>query len=264
MKSIYQAKRYKIKDIQRQSNNNIMLRIKTKINPSPGQFVEVSIPGIGESPISTASYNKKILDLNVQVVGNVTEALAKMRIGQKIHLRGPYGTSYPLEQLKGENLILVAGGCGVAPLRAVIEYLKERRLDYKEIHLFFGFRSPKDILFKEEMKEWKSLYHLNLSVDKAPEENPFNCPVGFVTQILEEADISADNSSILLCGPPVMMDKSITILENKGFSTDKMWISLERHMKCSTGKCGHCMVNGKYLCIDGPVFRYDKVKGIDE
>jgi len=264
MNSIYQAKRYKITDVVEQTGDNIMLRIKTRLNPKPGEFVEVSIPGIGEVPISSASYNNKVLDLNIRIVGNVTEAISKLKKGDKIHLRGPYGKGYPIDELKGKNLILIAGGCGLAPLRGIIEYIDQHRLDYREIYLFFGFRSPDDVLFKDEIREWEEVYHMNLSVDEAMGENPFNCPVGFVTGILEKAELPVNNTEVLMCGPHVMMEKSIRILENKGFHDNKIWVSFERHMKCTTGKCGHCMINGMYVCIDGPVFRYDEVKGVDE
>ncbi|MBC8495301.1 FAD/NAD(P)-binding protein [archaeon] len=262
--SLYKLKKYLIKDVIKQTNDNTMIRIQTNLNPIPGQFVQVSIPGIGEAPISSASYNKKELDLNFRVVGSVTEALNKFKKGDKVYLRGPYGNGYPMEKFKGQNLILVGGGCGVAPLRGIIEYIDKHREDYKHVELFFGFRTPSDVLFKNEVLEWSKRYNLNLSVDKAPEENLFHCPVGFVTQILERVNISNENSSVLMCGPPIMIDKSIEIIKQKGFTDEQIWVSLERHMKCCTGKCGHCMINGKYVCSDGPVFRYDEVKSIDE
>lgn len=260
----YQSKQYRIKKLLPQTEDNIMFRIKTDINPMPGQFVEVSIPGIGEAPISSASYSKSILDLNVRVVGNVTEAMIRLKKGEKIYLRGPFGKGYPMKELEGKNLILVGGGCGVAPLRGLIEYLDAHRLAYKEVTLFFGYRTPDDILFKDEVDKWKGRYQLFMSIDKPAKENPFNCPVGFVTEILQKAELSTEESVVLMCGPPIMMTKTAEILARKGFSEDQIWVSLERHMKCSTGKCGHCMVNEKYVCIDGPVFRYDEVKNLDE
>ncbi|NQU97920.1 FAD/NAD(P)-binding protein [Candidatus Woesearchaeota archaeon] len=262
--SIFQAKRYRIKEVLPQTDDNVMLRVKTRLNPQPGQFVEVSIPGVGEAPISSASCNNEFLDLNVRIVGAVTEAITKMKKGEQVHLRGPYGRGYPMDYLRGKNIVLVGGGCGVAPLRGIIEFIDKHRMDYKEIYLFFGFRSPADVLFKDEIDDWSKKYNLNMSVDKAPEDNPFNCSVGFVTKLLENAELSTDNTEVLTCGPSIMIDKCIDILKSKGFSDDKLWESYERHMKCSTGKCGHCMINGKYVCMDGPVFRHDEVKGIDE
>ncbi|MFH1589442.1 MAG: FAD/NAD(P)-binding protein [archaeon] len=261
--NIYQSNLYKVLDVIKQTSDNFLIRIKTNLNPQPGQFVNVSIPGIGEAPISSASYNKKQLDLNVRIVGKVTEAMCKLKKGDKIQLRGPYGKGYPMEKFKGKNLILIGGGCGVAPLRGVIEYLEKNRADYKDIHLFFGYRSPADVLFKDEINGWTKQYQMNLSVDEAVGDNPFNCPVGFVTQILAKADLSKD-AEALMCGPPIMMDKSIAIIKEKSITDEQIWVSLERHMKCCTGKCGHCMVNDKYVCMDGPVFRYDEVKNLDE
>lgn len=264
MSNHYQSKRYRIKEVVKQTDDNILMKIKSKLNPQPGQFVEVSIPGIGEAPISSASYNNKELDLNIRTVGAVTKATSELKKGDKIYLRGPYGNGYPMKEFKGHHLILIGGGCGVAPLKGIIEYIEKNRNDYRDVHLFFGYRSPKDVLFKEEIEEWKQKYHFNLSVDQAAEDNPFNCPVGFVTQILEKTDIPKEGSIVMMCGPPIMMTKTSAILEKKGFSKDQIWVSLERNMKCSHGKCGHCMVHGKYVCIDGPVFRYDEVKDLDE
>ena len=150
---VLQSKRYKIKEVLPQTDDNILFRIKTNLNPEPGQFVQVSIPGVGEAPISTASYNHKILDLNVRLVGSVTKAMARMQKGDKIHLRGPYGRGYPMDYLKGKNLILVGGGCGVAPLRGIIEFVDKNKNDYGNISMFFGFRSPSDVLFKDEIKQ---------------------------------------------------------------------------------------------------------------
>jgi len=261
---IYEPKKYKLLDVIPQTEDNTLFRIKTKLNPQPGQFVEVSIPGIGEAPISSASYSNKLLDLNVRTVGAVTENLMEFKKGEKIHLRGPYGNGYPMDKYKGKNLILIGGGCGVAPLRGILEYVDAHRMDYKDIFIFFGFRTPGDILFKDEISNWNKNYHMFLSVDQAVGDNPFNCPVGFVTQILTDTDIPSKDSEILICGPPIMITKTVEVLKTKGFTDEQVWVSLERNMKCSTGKCGHCMIHGKYVCLDGPVFRYDEVKDIDE
>lgn len=262
--NIYNSKAYTIKEVFKQTSDNYMLRIKTNINPLPGQFVEVSIPGIGEAPMSGASYNNKILDLNIRVVGNVTGAAAKLKKGDKVFLRGPYGKGYPMDELKNKRIILIGGGCGVAPLRGAIEYLDQNRRFYPDVKLFFGFRSPEDVLFKDEIANWSIKFDLNMSVDQAAGDNPFECPVGFVTEILEKADLKPKDSAIFICGPPIMMNGTIEILEKKGFKDEQIWVSLERQMKCCTGKCGRCMVNAKYVCTDGPVFRYDEVRLLDE
>ncbi|MBU0666982.1 MAG: FAD/NAD(P)-binding protein, partial [Nanoarchaeota archaeon] len=255
---------YKILSTSKETADDVFLRIETDINPQPGQFVQVSIPGIGEAPISTASCDENFLDLNIRVVGNVTKAIGNLKKNDYIHLRGPYGRGYPLVDFKGKNIVLIGGGCGVAPLRGVIKYLEKHRKDYDEITMFFGFRTPQDVLFKDEVAVWMKKYNFNMSVDKSPEDNPFFCPVGFVTQILDQTKIETKNTEVLLCGPPIMMDKCVEILKKKKFKDSQLWVSLERHMKCGVGKCGHCMAHGFYVCKDGPVFRYDEVKDITD
>jgi sulfite reductase subunit B len=261
--SILESKAYKIKKVITEASDNKTIVISCDLNPLPGQFVNVSIPGIGEAPISSASCYKNELYLNVRNVGSVTNTIHNMKPGDKIYLRGPYGNGYPMEQLKGKNLLLIGGGCGVAPLRGVLDYIDLHRKDYGEVHMFFGYRSTADVLFEDKLDHWQNNYKLHLSLDQAPKDNPFNCPVGFVTQILEAADFPK-NSEALLCGPPIMINKSVSIIKEKGLNDQEIWVSLERHMKCCTGKCGHCMIHGKYVCTDGPVFRNDEVKNLDE
>ncbi len=261
--NIYNSKQYKILDVIKQTGDNTLLRIKCDLNPMPGQFVNVSIPGIGEAPISSASYNDKLLDLNVRIVGNVTKAMTQLKKGDEIGLRGPYGNGFPMKELKGKDLVLVGGGCGVAPLRGIIEYVDLHRKDYKDVYMFFGYRTPGDILFKDEISGWNDKYKVFLSVDQEVGANPFNCPVGFVTDNLKENKVPS-NAVALMCGPPIMMTKTTEILKEKGLTEKQLYVSLERHMKCCTGKCGHCMVHGQYVCLDGPVFTYDEVKNLDE
>ena len=169
-----------------------------------------------------------------------------------------------MENFKGKDAVIIGGGCGVAPLRGVIEYIGRNRKDFGNVHLFVGFRSPVDILFKREAALWKKSFNFHLSVDKNPENTCFSGEVGFVTDMLEREKIPADNVVAFVCGPPVMMKSVIRMLKAKGFSDEQIWLSAERLMNCAIGLCGHCMIRGKYTCIDGPVFRYDEIKGFDD
>lgn len=262
--NIYEHKLYKILEVIKQTNDNTLYRIACDINPLPGQFVEVSIPGLGEAPISTASYDNKILELNVRTVGNVTFAMTKLKKGSMISLRGPYGVGFPMKSFEGNNLVIIGGGCGAAPMKGVIDYVDKNREKYKDVLVFFGYRTPEDVLFKHHIKGWEEKFLYNMTVDANPNETHIGCPTGFVTKLLDDATFNNENKIVMMCGPEVMMKHSIEVLKKKGFNDDQIFVSLERNMKCCTGKCGHCMIKGTYVCKDGPVFRWDFAKELKE
>lgn len=257
----YIPKPAKILEYHRESPDNYSIILDIKIKHDPGQFVQISVPGIGESPISICSYSGENLKLNIREVGNVTKAIGKMKKNDIVFVRGPYGRGYPMQSLKGNDLVIIGGGCGVAPLKGIIEYIEHHRKDYKDVFLFFGFRSPNDVLFKREMEKWKINYNLNMSVDQLPQGTCFDGRVDFITKLIEEAKLTNDNKVVFLCGPPKMMDITTSILSKKGFNDDQIFVSAERMMYCAMGACCHCMIHEKYCCTDGPVFRYDELKG---
>ncbi|MFA6089396.1 MAG: FAD/NAD(P)-binding protein [Candidatus Woesearchaeota archaeon] len=272
----YVPTKAKILERVQESPDTFTIKIDFKCNHPVSGFVMLSIPGIGECPISICSFSNEYLKLNIREVGNMTRHLSKLQVGETVLVRGPYGKGYPLENLKGNNLIIVGGGCGVAPLKGIIEYVETKRSDFKNVHLVFGFRTPKDILFKKEMEEWKNKYDLLLTVDKNDEtpkesnnkeikqrEACYTGNVGFVTNALKDKNISNENTIAFLCGPPIMIKFVIQILKEKGFHKDQIYLSAERLMNCGVGICGHCMIHGKYTCLDGPVFRYDELEGIE-
>jgi len=214
---------------------------------------------MGEAPISICSFSPKHIQLHVKSVGNVTNALAKLKRGDHLLIRGPYGKGYPMSKLKWNHLLIIGGGSGVAPLKGVVEYIEKHRTDFREVKLYFGFRSPEDILFKDEIERWRENFHVNLSVDKNPNKCHLAGCVGYITELLEKSYITPEKRIALVCGPPMMMKICIDILKEKGFSEDQIYVSYERLMQCGLGVCGHCMIHGKYVCKDGPVFRYDQI-----
>ncbi len=249
-------------DVFKETGDTFSIKLDMKIDHDPGQFVQVSIPGIGECPISICSDSREFIMLNIRAVGNVTKALEKVKAGDVLLVRGPYGKGYLMDRLKGNEIIMVGGGCGIAPLKGIIEYVKNHRDDYRDVHLFFGYRSPKDIIFRRELEDWRNSYNLTMTVDKN-EENVFchDADVGFITDALKNSGLDNENKVVFLCGPPIMMKIAVKILLDKGFHDDQIFVSSERLMYCGIGVCCHCMIRGKYTCVDGPVFRYDEIKG---
>jgi NAD(P)H-flavin reductase len=233
----------------------------------PGQFLEVSIFGKGEAPISISSPSTRLdtLELCVRRAGKVTNTLFEMDRGAVFNIRGPYGRGFPVDKLKGHNLLLIAGGLGLAPLRSLLLYALDRRGDFDDIILMYGTNNPDNVLFKYELLSFydrddiKYLY----SVDR-DDEGIWKQYVGVVTGLFEKATLSPENTYAVLCGPPIMYRFVLQKLLKLGFSKDHIYMSLERMMKCGVGKCGHCAVGDKYCCMDGPVFPYTEIERIEE
>ncbi|MFH1072127.1 MAG: FAD/NAD(P)-binding protein [Nanoarchaeota archaeon] len=257
----YEPKPYTVLDFYRESYDNFTLTVDMKVKHDPGQFFQVSLPGIGECPISICSDSDEFIKLNIREVGNVTKKLAALKKGDTIFVRGPYGRGYPMHLFKGNSLVIIGGGCGVAPLKGIIDYVERHREEYKNVVLFLGYRSPDDILFRRELVEWQQKYHIQVSVDKNLRgEACYNAKEGFITEAVKAAQLDNTNKIAFVCGPPVMMRFTIDILKQKGFHDDQIYISAERLMYCALGICCHCMIHGKFTCLDGPVFRYDEIK----
>lgn len=259
----YLAKQAKIISYRRETPDTFTIKTDFKIKHSPGQFVQLWIPGIGEAPISICSHSEEFTEFHVREAGNVTKHLSKLKKGITILIRGPYGKGYPVDKFHGKSLILVGGGCGVAPLKSVVSYLENHKDHFKEVNMYFGYRSPENICFKEELKKWKKKFNVYLSVDQNPKKIK-GCDVCYITDVLKDAKLVPENKLVFLCGPPIMMEIAIGHLKAKGFLENQIYISAERLMNCAIGVCGHCMINGKYTCMDGPVFRYDEVSGLSD
>jgi len=232
----------------------------------PGNFVEVSILGLGEAPISIASSPTRsgYFELGVRQAGLVTAAIHELVPGDEIGIRGPFGTSFKVEDWHRKDLLLIAGGLGLAPMRSLIQYCEDRRDQFGAVTILYGARSPVDIIFKEELAGWgkSDVFECHSTVDYVPEGMSYGGNVGLITTLIPPLDINPLTTIAVIVGPPVMYKFVIAALKKKGLTEDKIVVSLERHMKCGIGKCGHCTIEHLYCCIDGPVFTLNKLNGL--
>ncbi len=224
----------------------------------PGQFHQLSIPGIGEAPISVSGNDGAGAEHTIRAVGKLTEALCALRPGAQLGVRGPYGRGWPLEELAGAPVVVVAGGIGLAPLREALRQMLADPSRYPAVSLFYGARTPDDLLYTRELLGWvdRPGFHLHTSVDRAGPTWRGN--VGVVTRLLRRATV-AEGASAILCGPEVMMRFTVEALSKLGVPHARQWVTMERHMKCATGTCGRCQYGPYFVCKDGPVFRFDEV-----
>lgn len=225
----------------------------------PGQFFEVSIPKYGEAPISVSGIGKGFIDLTIRRVGKVTEEVFEKYIGDSLLLRGPYGNGFDVSLYQGRELIVIAGGTGLSPVRGVVEYYAEHADERKGMTLISGFKSPKDVLFKDDLAHWKKSMDVILTVDGSDEPTAYN--IGLVTEYIPKLNLSDKSNTVaIVVGPPAMMRFSVQGLLSIGIPEENIWISQERKMCCGLGKCGHCKIGDVYVCLDGPVFNYTKGK----
>jgi sulfite reductase subunit B len=233
----------------------------------PGQFVQVSLPGIGESPISVSSSpNKKgSFDLVVRAVGSVTRAMHRMNVGDKVGIRGPFGTHFPVESdYLGKDLLFICGGIGLVPVRSAIKYVLENRKDFGKVAILFGARTPADRLFTDELAEWARRDDVELfeTVDRGDDSWTGN--TGVITTLMPKVDMDPETSIAIICGPPIMYKFVLIELRKMQIPSSQVYVSLERRMKCGVGKCGHCQINHHYVCLEGPVFKFADVAGLEE
>lgn len=232
----------------------------------PGQFAFVSAFGVGEAPFGLTSTRGRgpVLEFAVNNVGTVTSALHRLGEGDVVGVRGPFGNWFPLDEMKGKNIILLGGGIGGAPLRPVIHTILDNRADYGKLTILWAARLPSLLVFTEEFDDWRSApdTELYLTVDRGDENWTGN--VGLITELLEKVAPSQENAVTITCGPPIMIKFVLLTLGKLGFTPDQMVVTLEAKMKCGVGKCGRCNLGEKFVCTDGPVFSHAEVSGFLE
>ena len=233
----------------------------------PGQFVEVSLFGIGEAPISISSSPSRsngTFEMCVRNVGDVTNAMHQMEPGAMMGIRGPFGQGFPVSKMKGRDVLFAAGGLGLAPLRSLINEVLDQRGSFGRVLILYGTKHPGEILFKDEIAEWSGRedVEFHITVDRGDQDWQGN--VGVITTLFPKVTINPRETVAAICGPPIMYRFVLMELLGKGIPETQIYLSLERRMKCGVGKCGHCQINDLYCCQDGPVFRYADIKGLEE
>lgn len=244
------------------------LRDGSRLDYKPGQFVEVSVFGVGEAPISISSSPTRddSFELGVREVGNVTQALHRLAPGSLVGIRGPFGNGFPVAEVAGHDLLLVAGGTGICPIRSMVQYALDKRSQFGRVILLYGCREPGEQLFHDELKEWRRRHDIELteSVNRCPHGIAWEGKVGIITSFLAELAIDPSRTTAIVVGPPVMYRYVVNECLRKGIAKSQIMLSLERRMKCGMGFCGHCQTGNAYVCLDGPVFSYERLSKLRE
>ena len=232
----------------------------------PGQFVMVELPGYGEVPISISSSTsqKGFIELCIRNAGRVTGVLHRAKRGARLGIRGPFGSHFPMEKMKGHHVLLIAGGLGLAPLRAPIFYVTENRADFKDVHILYGTSEPSQLLFDYQYEQWRRIDGVGLSIIVDRGDENWKGEVGRVTKLLDDIETPMDDTYAIVCGPPVMFKFVCNMLRQGGMPMRRMFVSLERRMHCGMGKCCRCNVGSTYVCLEGPVFDFWTVMNLKE
>lgn len=229
---------------------------------SPGQFNMLYVFGVGEVPISISGdpARPEVVVHTVRAVGVVTRALQKVRKGDRVGLRGPYGTAWPVERAQGHDVVIVAGGIGLAPLRPALYHVLLHRVQHGRVVLLYGARTPRDLLYGRELKEWRGRFDIEVDVTVDRGTSDWRGAVGVVTKLIDRSPFQPESTVAFVCGPEVMIRFSVTALERRGVEASNVYVSMERNMKCAAGLCGHCQLGPLLVCRDGPVFRFDRTQ----
>lgn len=266
MKNLYQPIDVRLEEVKSETSAIKTFRLKTggRIGFKTGQFVELTVPGIGEAPFTPSSNPnvKEEMEITIMKAGYVTGILHELQPGTTLGIRGPYGQGYPIEDFYGKEILIVGGGVGLAPLRSFLLTLFSQLNKFKKVLLRYGARSPADVVYKDLLPEWSKKIDVVTTVDVGAEGWKGN--VGLVTTILKDLPVDCKNAVAIVCGPPIMMKFTTFKLIDQGFKPENIHLSMEKNMSCGLGKCGHCRCGKYYVCKDGPVLTYDKVKDMHD
>lgn len=240
------------------------IELDEELEFSTGQFVQLTVPGVGECPFTPSSKpgRTKNIDVTVMKTGTATEVLHKKKKGSVLWVRGPYGNGFPLDKLRNRELLIVGGGCGMAPLRSLVHEILSDRNSYPRVLMLYGCKTPRDMLYKGAFGGWGDELEIHKTADKA--DSSWDGREGLVTGLFEDIEVDVKKCVAVVVGPPVMMKFSSLELSGMGISDDRIIVSLEKNMSCGFGKCRHCLVGPYYVCKDGPVFEYGEIKDLPD
>lgn len=252
---------YKILSIVKETKQEYTFRVEAPVVPEHGQFMQLSLPRIGEAPISVSAYGDGWMDFTIRAVGKVTDKLFSLKPGDELFLRGPYGKGWPIEDLRRKHLVFIAGGTGLAPVRSLLNKCFDEEEFAKSVHLICGFKNQGSILFTPELTKWKEKFTTVYTLDD--EEIP-DWNQGLVTKFIGDVPFAdyGEDYRVVIVGPPVMMRFAALECVKNGVPDEKIWVSFERKMSCAIGKCGHCRIDETYVCLEGPVFNYTAARNL--
>ena len=260
MENIMLPKPHKVLKIMKETQAEYTFRVEYTGEAAHGQFFMLSIPKVGEAPISVSGKDDDYVEFTIRKVGRLTEGIFGLAPGENLFMRGPYGNSFPIDKFKGKDLLVICGGTGMAPVRTTLNYFYNHPGQCKSVNLIAGFKNLDSVLFTDELEKYKNRFNTWYCLDNM-EAPGFH--KGFVTNYIKEVPISSfEDYNIVIVGPPAMMRFSAQECMNNGAAIEKIWVSFERKMSCAVGKCGHCKINETYVCLEGPVFNYTKAKDL--
>ncbi len=241
----------------------------TELSHKPGQFAQISLFGYGEAPISICNSPTRTgyFEMAIRKTGFLSDKMHSLKKGDNFSIRGPFGSYFDAGLLGGHNLVLISGGCGLAPMRSLIQYCEDNREEFESIHILHGARSPEAIMFKPEVQGWQDseMFNCQLTVDSNPPDSDdcYKGHTGWITELVEPLEMDSENTVAVIVGPPVMYKPVIEKLSQKGLTDFQIIVSLERYMRCGFGKCGHCRLGHLYCCVDGPVFWLNEIRKVE-
>lgn len=254
MENIMLSKPHKVLSIMKETRAEYTFRVEYTGETAHGQFFMLSIPKVGEAPISVSGKGEDYVEFTIRKVGRLTQGIFGLAPGDNLFMRGPYGNAFPIDKFKGKDLLVICGGTGMAPVRTTLNYFYNHPEVCKSVNLIAGFKDPDAVLFTDELEKFKDRFNTWYCLDNT-EAPGFH--KGFVTNYIKEVPISSfEDYNIVIVGPPAMMRFSAQECMKNGADIEKIWVSFERKMSCAVGKCGHCKINETYVCLEGPVFNY--------